>query len=64
MVLAPKSSILMRFSINHPFGGTPVCGNPHIEFNSSRTIQLHLKYTDYIWVNLGSVVYYFSLLLL
>ena len=27
----PKSSILMGFSLmNHPFGGTPISGNPHI----------------------------------
>ncbi len=29
---APKSSILRRFSsINHPFWGTPIFGNTHIE---------------------------------
>ena len=28
----PKSSILMGFSIiNHPFGGTPISGNPHMQ---------------------------------
>ena len=27
----PKSSVLMGFSfLNHPIGGTPICGNPHI----------------------------------
>ena len=30
----PKSSILIGFSIiNHPFWGTPIFGNTHIEFN-------------------------------
>ena len=26
----PKSSILIGFSINHPFWGTPIFGNTHI----------------------------------
>ena len=30
----PKSSILLGFSsINHPFWGTPIFGNPHIKKN-------------------------------
>ena len=35
----PKSSILIGFSIiNHPFWGTPISGNTHIEISSLQTI--------------------------
>ena len=50
----PKSSILMGCSlINHPFGGTPIDGNPHIHsnwclFNKNRKLRL-LGFTWLTW---------------
>ena len=36
----PKSSILIGFSlINHPFWGTPIFGNTHIEIDISTSID-------------------------
>ena len=38
----PKSSILMGFSIiNHPFWGTPIFGNTHVQENVARFPQVH-----------------------
>ena len=48
---APKSSILVRFSIiNHPFWGTPVFGNTHV-FGVSASRSATLSYV--FWLHMG-----------
>ena len=40
----PKSSILIGFSIiNHPFWGTPIFGNTHIEFIANICLPFDLE---------------------
>ena len=37
----PKSSILIRFSIiNHPFWGTPIFGNAHVDFSYTAAVKI------------------------
>ena len=43
----PKSSILIRFSIiNHPFWGTPISGNIHLEilFGAFHSLGIFLRF--------------------
>ena len=48
IVVPPKSSILIRFSIiNHPFWGTPIFGNIHMEPAND---GLEDDFPDFNWV--------------
>jgi len=47
----PKSSTLIGFSlINHPFGGTPIYGNPHMIIIDPKTIFFFTRMNPWISV--------------